>query len=85
MFDGYHYGMGAGGWLLMAIFWIALLAIIVWAIVRLVPARREERREPLELEPLEILDRRLARGEIDPDEYQQVRSTLGGPTPTGPG
>jgi putative membrane protein len=85
MFGGYHDGMGGGDWVLMAIFWITLLAVIVWAVVRLVPGRREaghERREP---EPLEILDRRLARGEIDPDEYRQIRSTLGGPTLTGTG
>ena len=33
------YGMGAAGWLLMALFWIALIALVVFAVVRLSPGR----------------------------------------------
>ena len=40
MFGGF--GMGAGGWVLMTVFWIVLVAVIVWAIVeaRSQPHRR---------------------------------------------
>ena len=76
MFNGY--GMGAAGGLLMALFWIALIALVVFALMRLLPARPEtapEPREPRE-EPREILNRRLASGEIDVDTYEQLNSKL---------
>jgi putative membrane protein len=77
--------MGAGGWVPMTVFWIVLVAVTVWAIVRLVSSRtgdvREPRRaaaEPPEA-PREILDRRLASGEIDVDTYEELRSKLSSP------
>jgi putative membrane protein len=77
MFNGYM-TMGAGGWVLMAVLWVALLAVIAWALVRLWPARegREKARDAHEA-PGEILDRRLASGELDAQTYQQLRSMLG--------
>jgi putative membrane protein len=84
MFNGY--GMGAAGWLLMAVFWIALIALVVFAVVRLFPARAEAGpapREPDE-DPREILKRRLANGEIDVDTYEQLSAKVG-PTSTGRG
>ena len=79
------FGMGAGGWLLMALFWIALIALVVFAVVRLFPGRGEpepsERRE----EPREILQRRLASGEIDVETFEQLSSKLGPPSPAGRG
>jgi putative membrane protein len=82
MFNGMQ-TMGAGGWVLMAVFWAALLALIVWALVRLLPTRAEGRREPAHAseKPREILDRRLAGGEIDAETYQQLRGTLEDPQP----
>jgi putative membrane protein len=85
MFRGFHEGMGAGGWVLMSLFWVGLLAVIVWAIARIVPARSDHAREPQHAaevawrtadEPLGTLDRRLASGEIDIDTYDQLRSKL---------
>jgi putative membrane protein len=76
MFSGY--GMGAAGWLLMAVFWIALMALVVFAVVRLLP-RTEPTPTPREQpeEPREILKRRLASGEIDVDTYEQLSSKVG--------
>jgi putative membrane protein len=76
MFNGY--GMGAAGWLLMAVFWIALIALVVFAVVRLFP-RTEPTPTPREQpeEPREILRRRLASGEIDVDTYEQLSSKVG--------
>jgi putative membrane protein len=77
MFTGFH-TMGAAGWLLMALFWVALLALIAWAVVRLFPARSDDRPDGgSDEQPHEILDRRLARGEIDVETYEQLRSKLG--------
>jgi putative membrane protein len=75
MFNGFHNGMGTGGWVLMALFWLALLALVVWALVRLLPARADDRRDA-PVAPREILDRRLAAGEIDAQTYEQLRATL---------
>jgi putative membrane protein len=85
MFNGY--GMGAAGWLVMALFWIALIALVVFALMRLLPARPEtapKPREPRE-EPREILKRRLACGEIDVDTYEQLNSKLEPPAPASRG
>ncbi len=35
MMDGWYDGMGAGGWILMSLFWVVLIAAIVWAGARL--------------------------------------------------
>jgi putative membrane protein len=82
------YGNAVGwGWMvLMPLLWIALLAVIIWAVIRLVqpgtPVRRppgdgRARRET----PQEILDRRFASGEIDADAYAEARERLAGRTP----
>jgi putative membrane protein len=81
MFTGY--GMGAAGWLLMALFWVALVALVVWAVVRLIPAAAEGTagRGNHAEEPREILKRRLASGEIDVKTYEQLSAKLDAPWP----
>jgi putative membrane protein len=72
MFNGtWCSGMGAGGWILMTAFWVALLAVIVWAVTQLFPSTPKSG-------PLDVLDRRLAAGEIDSETYQQARAALTG-------
>lgn len=78
------YGDWGWGWMmLMPLLWIALIAVIVWAVVRVAgrPADRPAdlpRRET----PQEILDRRFASGEIDADAYNQARDRLAGRQPS---
>ncbi len=72
--------MSAAGWVLMALGWGAFLAIVVWAVLRLFPSGH---REPGEHQPqggdaATELDRRLAAGEIDVDDYLRQRDTLTG-------
>lgn len=74
MMDGWYGGMGAGGWIFMTLFWVALLVLIVWVGTRLFPTRGE-RGDELE-RPEDVLDRRLARGEIDPETYDALREKL---------
>lgn len=69
--DTWCSGMGAGGWILMTVFWVALLAVIVWAVTQLFPSTPRS-------SPLDVLDRRLAAGEIDSETYQQARAALSG-------
>jgi putative membrane protein len=81
MMDGY--GMGGGGWILMTLVWVLLLAVIVIAVVRIFPGRDDgpgQRLPPPAAtpeRPLEILDRRLASGEIDLETYDRLRERLG--------
>ena len=77
MMDGFD-GMGVAGWFLMTVFWVVLLAAVVWAVANLFPARgTSDAGGPTE-RPEEILDRRLARGEIDPAAYDELRGKLRG-------
>jgi putative membrane protein len=67
--------MGAGGWVLMGLFWVLLLALIFWAVVRLLP-RSDQADRPAEDTPEEILDRRFASGELDAETYRMQRQAL---------
>lgn len=69
---GFCNGMGLGGWLLMIGLWVGFIVLVLWAVSRLFPTpnRRGEAED--------LLDRRLASGEIDPDTYRQVRDELVG-------
>lgn len=70
---GWHDGMGAGGWVMMTVLWIALVAVVAWAVAQLFGGPRRER-EPER--PEEILARRLASGEIDPETYESLHDRL---------
>jgi len=67
----YWHGMGPWGWLTMIAFWAAVTFLIIWAVrSTATPGRREEDT------PLRILDERLARGEIDLEDYEERRQVL---------
>lgn len=77
MMGWYGSGMGMAGWFFMGVFWLVLLGVIIWAVVRLLPSRHQSMGAPGAAEtPEEILDRRFARGEIDLETYQAHRATL---------
>ena len=60
----------------MAVFWLLLLAGMVWAAVALL-RRTDHSAAPVAADgPSEILDRRLASGEIDAATYDELRSKL---------
>jgi len=72
---GYGFGMGLAGWIFMGLFWVAVIALVVWAVVALLPGSRSGgpgRRET----PQEILDRRFALGELDAEQYRRARDEL---------
>jgi putative membrane protein len=90
MMGWYGGGMGGGVWILMGLFWVALIALIIWLVVRLLPSKGQSAptppaptQLPAPESPVEILDHRCARGEVDLETYQAQRAALiearGGP------
>ena len=69
-------GMGAAGWVLMSVIWVVLIAAIVWAIAALFGRNDRSNSVTTAARPQEILDRRLASGEINHDTYDTLRAKL---------
>ena len=79
MMDGWGNGMGAGGWTLMIIFWVVLIAVVGLAITRLFPSVRgggSADDGPASQSPEQLLAGRLARGEIDVEAYERLHEVL---------
>ena len=81
----YGDGMGAGGWVVMSVGWVVLVLLVVWAASQLLPRRdtlqatgKARFSSPRNADAHTILDRRLARGDIDIDTHEQLRERLGG-------
>ena len=75
MMGWYGHGMGQLGWLGTSMFWLILLALIVWLVVRLLPSSDGGTRNTGE-SPLEVFDRRLPSGRIDLKAGQPQRVAL---------
>jgi putative membrane protein len=77
MGDGWGWWM-ATGWLWMIVFW----GLIIWAIAKIASGgARSHSGTTSEATPLEILERRYARGEITDEQFEAMRRRLtGGPT-----
>lgn len=71
-------GIGVGGGIGIVVFGLLLLAAIAWRMSRLLPRLqvRQGHLEPGQETPVEILDRRFARGEVDVETYQMQRPEL---------
>jgi len=71
-----HGDVGTGGWIVMVfamlLFWGALVALVVWLV------RGGGSGGSSVEDPQGILDRRLASGEITPDEYVERRRIISG-------
>jgi len=78
MMGSYGNGWGSLGWLGMGVFWLLLLGLIVWLATRLLPSSSGLTSRPTGDSAAEILDRRMARGEIDVSEWQTQRAALQG-------
>ncbi|MHB8275438.1 MAG: SHOCT domain-containing protein, partial [Dermatophilaceae bacterium] len=76
MMGWYGGGMSAFGWLAMGLFWLILLGLIVWLVSRLLPGSGVGTTRSSGESALEILDRRLAGGEIDLETWQAQRAAL---------
>lgn len=77
-FGNWHYGWGWGhmifGLLMMILFWGGIILAIIYVI-------RSTRsgagsRQPPEKSPLDILNERFARGEIDKEEFEEKKKLI---------
>jgi putative membrane protein len=76
MMGWYGNGMGPFMWL-GGLFWLILLGLIVWLVTRLLPGSRDDQpTRSIGESAVEILDRRMANGDIDTQTWQAQRSAL---------
>lgn len=68
---GYGFGFG-GAWMLL--FWVFVIAGIVWLVLTL--SRSQTREHDSGRDAVQILEVRLARGEIDAEEFRTRRAAL---------
>jgi putative membrane protein len=70
-----YYGYGPGMWLLgglmMLLIWGGLVVLVVWAVRQSAPGQR-----PAVEDPMAILRRRLAAGDITQEQFDQARRAL---------
>ncbi len=69
-------GSGSGWWMMgtMALFWIAVVAIGIWLVLR-VTDQGYKQSKSIDT-PRAILDRRLASGEISVEQYAAARKLI---------
>ena len=83
---GYGYDMGAGGWIAMTVFWVAVVTLIIWAVSRSTftgggggadsDPRRDGAHDGVTGSAEDILNRRFAAGEVDEETYRSMLATL---------
>ena len=74
---GYHHMMGGGMGFVMIIFWVVLISALVLLISGAINGIRGSQTNNDGLrKPLEILNQRYARGEIDKAEYEEKHRRL---------
>ena len=74
MMDGFGWGPGFG-WISMIVFW-GLVIIGIAALPNWLMQQSAGGGSPRDKTPLEILQERYARGEIDREHYEQTRQDL---------
>ncbi|MEP7193064.1 MAG: hypothetical protein ABI903_09390 [Actinomycetota bacterium] len=68
-------GMGSFGFVGVGVFWLVLILLVIWLVVRLLPGSGSATTRSTE-SALEILDRRLANGQIDVEPWQAQRAAI---------
>lgn len=79
----WHHGWGLGGWesiliggLMMLLFWGGLITLVFFVIRAAGGRSRVDTSGSSANEAISILDRRYAEGEIDAEQYQQMKKEL---------
>ncbi len=63
-----------GPW--MIIFWVVIVALIVWGIIALTKRGTPASDTPQKRDPLDIAKERYAKGEISKEELEQIKNNL---------
>lgn len=74
---GQMHDMNGGWWVLMILGGILVWGLIIWSVVAVVRGRGDDRPGRT---AREILDHRLATGELSTDEYKRLRDALRPPS-----
>ena len=61
-------------WLIMVVFWIAVILLVVWAVKAITSKTSETSSQGLKA--LDIARERYARGEITKEQFEQIRKDL---------
>ncbi len=70
-------GFGGIGFILMALFWIAIIGGGIWLLGNLFPKNNTSHSRPSDNESaLGILKQRYAQGEVTKEEYESIRYDL---------
>jgi putative membrane protein len=74
------FGFGIGGLLGMVLIWILLIAGAVWLIKQIFSgsANQPDRKPGSDERAIDILNERYAHGELNRDEYEQMKNDLQG-------
>ncbi len=70
-----HEGMGwwmAFGGVWMVVFWVGLIALIIWGVNRLTRRDDSSRKQS----PLDLTKERYAKGEITREEFEKIKKDL---------
>ena len=70
--DDFGWMFFGGFW--MIVFWGAVVALIVWAVIRL--SRREGTSSVSKLNALDVAKERYAKGEINKAEFDQIKKDI---------
>jgi putative membrane protein len=78
MYDGTFGWWGFGMMLFMAVFWIFVIAAAVWLVTTLTRRSGGTETQSSDGSALRILEERLARGEIDIEEFRARKAAIEG-------
>lgn len=77
------FGVGVFGFILMAVFWVTIIALAMWVLGKIFPRvtsssslQSDQRPNDLSLSPQDILKQRYARGEVSKAEFDEIRLDL---------
>ena len=60
----------------MLVFWVAIIALVVWGVKKLVGHRESKTGTFEKSDPLEIAKERYAKGQISKEEFDQMKKDL---------